>query len=357
MKLGEKTSTHPIYGGTSFMKHLKLFLILVSFITIIAFIVPSLLVIPFSPEQTKGNQNEAKEKTPQVEDNSSESMEVAVYRSQSDMVEKLSLEDYVVGVVASEMPAEFEMEALKAQALAARTYIVTHLTDTPDESVPMGADVTDTIDYQVYKNLTDLQELWGNDYERKIERILKAVSDTQGKVISFNGQPIEASFFSTSNGYTENSEEYWTNKIPYLKSVESPWDKNSPVFKEQKVISVEEFEQNLGVKIGDNESVGTITSRTTGKRIGSIEIGGKDFSGREIRDTLGLASSDFTWYRKNDHIVITTKGNGHGVGMSQYGANGMAAEGKSYEEIVSHFYQGVKIMNTNNLLQKYAIKN
>ncbi|MBM7585276.1 stage II sporulation protein D [Bacillus pakistanensis] len=336
------------------MKQLKPVLIIISFIIAVSFVVPTLLVLPFSSDQASGKLDESK-KNPPTEEKLSESVEVAVYRSNTETIEKLPLEDYVVGVVASEVPAEFEMEALKAQALAARTYIVSHLM-AKDESVPKGADVTDTISHQVYKSKDELKKLWGPDYDRKLERITKAVLETQGKVLSYNGSPITASFFSTSNGYTVNSEDYFPNETPYLKSVESPWDKDSPKFEEQKIVSVAEFEQKLGVELGDKESVGTITSRTSGKRVGSIDINGKEFTGREIRESLGLASTDFTWYRKQDHIVISTKGYGHGVGMSQYGANGMAEEGKSFKEIVNHYYSGIDIVGTDKFLKQYTAK-
>ena len=331
------------------MKQLKPVVIIFSIFISVIFIVPTLLVLPFSSDKETANLDE-KLKNPPVEE-LADSVEVAVYRSSQDLIEKLPLEQYVVGVVAGEMPADFEEEALKAQALAARTYIVNQLL-AEDPSVPKGADVTDTVSHQVYKNQKELATLWGSDYDWKIKKISAAVLETKGKVLTYDNKPITAAFFSTSNGYTENSEAYWADDIPYLRSVESPWDKASPKFEDQKIIPIQQFEQKLGVTLPKDGSVGTITSRTEGKRVASVEINGKKFTGRDIREKLELRSSDFTWYKKDDHIVIATKGFGHGVGMSQYGANGMAKEGKDYQEIVTHYYKDVKITESTKLLQK-----
>ncbi|UTE77553.1 stage II sporulation protein D [Rossellomorea sp. KS-H15a] len=332
------------------MKQLKPVVIIFSIFISIIFLVPTLLVLPFSSDKDTANLDEKLKNQPSVEE-LADSVEVAVYRSSQDLIEKLPLEQYVVGVVAGEMPADFEKEALKAQALAARTYMVNQLMS-DDPSVPKGADVTDTVAHQVYKNQKELATLWGSDYDWKIKKISEAVLETKGKVLTYDDKPITAAFFSTSNGYTENSEAYWTDDIPYLRSVESPWDKASPKFEDQKIIPINEFKQKLGVTLPKDGSVGTITSRTEGKRVAKVEINGKEFTGREIRDKLGLRSSDFTWYLKDDHIVIATKGFGHGVGMSQYGANGMAKEGKNYKDIVTHYYKDVKITESSKLLQK-----
>ncbi|MCA0151527.1 stage II sporulation protein D [Rossellomorea vietnamensis] len=332
------------------MKQLKPVVIIFSIFISIIFLVPTLLVLPFSSDKDTANLDEKLKNQPSVEE-LADSVEVAVYRSSQDLIEKLPLEQYVVGVVAGEMPADFEKEALKAQALAARTYMVNQLMS-DDPSVPKGADVTDTVAHQVYKNQKELATLWGSDYDWKIKKISEAVLETKGKVLTYDDKPITAAFFSTSNGYTENSEAYWTDDIPYLRSVESPWDKASPKFEDQKIIPINEFKQKLGVTLPKDGSVGTITSRTEGKRVAKVEINGREFTGREIRDKLGLRSSDFTWYLKDDHIVIATKGFGHGVGMSQYGANGMAKEGKNYKDIVTHYYKDVKITESSKLLQK-----
>ncbi|MBS4200686.1 stage II sporulation protein D [Bacillus sp. FJAT-49732] len=330
------------------MKPLKPAFIFATILLALSFSIPAILVLPFTNEKIEGELAEQKEVQPKQTMNKS-TTEVAVFRSKTNKIETLPLEDYVIGVVASEMPADFEKEALKAQALAARTYIVTHLMSSSDkESMPKGADIKDTVDHQVYKNKSELKKQWGKDFEWKYKKVAEAVKETAGEILTYNDKPITASFFSTSNGYTENAEDYWKNKIPYLKSVQSPWDIKSPKFNSQKVFSISEFEQKLGVNIGSGNDIGTITSRTAGNKVATVNIHEKNFTGREIREKLDLRSTDFTWVRKGDSIIVTTKGFGHGVGMSQYGANGMAKEGKKYNEIVTYYYQGISISKVNN---------
>lgn len=333
------------------MKPLKPLFIVVSILLALTFVLPSLLVLPSAKEKDGPHLSELKQEPKEVEDRSK--TEVAVFRNATETIETLPLEEYVIGVVASEMPAEFEIEALKAQALAARTYITNYLLNTSeDKSLPDGANITDTVNHQVFKNKEELKKLWGKDFEKKYKKITEAVQATEGEILTYQDKPITASFFSTGNGFTENSEEYWENKIPYLKSVESPWDTQAPEFKSQKTLSVKEFEEKLGVKISDGKDIGTITGRTTGNKVATVKINDKIFAGREIREKLDLRSTDFTWQRKGDTITITTKGYGHGVGMSQYGANGMAKEGKSYRDIVEHYYKDVSITEATDFMDK-----
>ncbi|WP_368658115.1 stage II sporulation protein D [Metabacillus halosaccharovorans] len=339
------------------MKPVKPILFAFGGLFIIILLIPTLLVTPFM-EQSKGKLGEeltvAKSEVPVLAESP---LDVPVYRSQTKQIESIPLEEYVIGVVASEMPAEFETEALKAQALAARTYITKQLMNGPI-STPDGAAVTDTQMHQVYKNLEELKAVWGDEYETKLQKITAAVAATQGKILTYQDQPIDASFFSTSNGYTENSEAYWTEAIPYLKSVESSWDKDSPKFYDKKVITIKDFESTLGVKLNTSSgTVGKITELTPGKRVAKVDINGKQFTGRQIREELGLRSSDFTWEIKGDSVVIETKGFGHGVGMSQYGANFMAEDGKTYEEIIAHYYNGTKVSEAEPFLSKYTAKN
>src|SRR5699024_1238993 len=133
------------------------------------------------------------------------------------------LETYVTRVIASEMPTEFELEALKAQGVVARTYIVSHLLHQEETNI------SDTTDHQVYRNEEELRELWGDDFQHKMGKLTEAVAATKGEILTYNEWPITASYFSTSNGYTENSEDYWEEDIPYLRSVPSPWDEDSPM--------------------------------------------------------------------------------------------------------------------------------
>ncbi len=336
------------------MKNFKPIVLLAALLFMMTLMVPTLLVLPFGEEQASGKLGE------NVKDvnatNPASSIEVSVYRTSKQTVEKLPLEEYVKGVVASEMPAEFAKEALKAQALTARTYIVKQMMSDEKVKLPEDAIVADTEFFQVYKSKEELKETWGPDYNRKMKKIEEAVQETSGQILTYQGNPIDATFFSTSNGFTENSEAIWMNSLPYLKSVESPWDKNSPKFSGKKVIPIAEFESKLGVKVPGNGNIGEVTAFTAGKRVAKVEINGKEISGKEIREKLGLMSTDFTWERVGDKIVINTEGYGHGVGMSQYGANGMAEEGKQYKDIVQYYYQGIEIASSDSFLTTITAK-
>ncbi|OAH54443.1 stage II sporulation protein D [Domibacillus aminovorans] len=282
------------------------------------------------------------EKTIQQKEEPSPSVDVV--RSDSQETESVLLEDYVVGVVAAEMPATFEKEALKAQAVAARTFMLTQTL--------AGLKVTDTVNDQVFKDEEELKETWGTQFEENKQKIEEAAKETEGEVLVYNGEPITAAFFSSGNGKTENAEEYWQSPLPYLISVESPWDEAAPNFEQDVVIPRAEVEDKLGVSLPKSGEVGTVTARTAGGRVGEIQIDGKSFTGREMRETLELPSADFQMFVKGDNVVMTTKGYGHGIGMSQYGANGMAKEGKKYTDIMTHYYPGTSIESVDNFFKK-----
>jgi len=276
------------------------------------------------------------------------SLVVPVYLARTETVQRVPLEDYVLGVVAAEMPANFAPEALKAQALAARTYIVRRYLDEDFSGVPdKSAWVTDTVMHQAYLTDAQMRKEWGAAYAANRAKLAQAVEQTAGRIIAYAGKPINAVFFSTGNGYTENAEDYWNVSEPYLRSVPSPWDKEAPGYETTVSMSKKQFVQKLGLsgKIGANAAASgmKVTARTAGNRIASVQIGGTSFSGRELRERLGLRSSAFQWKVKGNQIEFTTFGNGHGVGMSQWGANGMAREGKSAEEIVAYYYRGTRV--------------
>lgn len=287
---------------------------------------------------------------------------VSVYLSKLDRIETLPLDDYVTGVVAAEMPAEFESNALTAQAIAARTFIVQRLLNNDKSGVPIeGADVTDTVAHQVYISKETLEKEWIGKKATLLTKLQRAVKDSNNIVMTYKGKPITASFFSTSNGYTENSEDYWNTSIPYLRSVASPWDKDiAPHYTETLKISQKQFLSKLGLsnisiptmKNGNSNSLIHILSTTEGHRIKEVTIGGVKFSGREVREKLGLRSSQFSWEASGNDIVITTYGYGHGVGMSQWGANGMAKEGYTATQILKHYYTGIEFQQVTKLLSK-----
>lgn len=248
------------------------------------------------------------------------------------------LEDYVVGVLAGEMPIEFEMEALKAQAVAARSYVLKKMSYNKEKEY----DVVDTIMNQVYLDNDYLKKTWGKDYVKKINKLKTAVIETNYQYVDYNGNIADTMFFSTSVGETENSEEVFSNKVPYLKSVSSTWDEISPVYKLNYQFKLNEFLNKLDLPYSNFVKLEVIDSTSTG-RVKKIKINEKTFDGSVVVTKLKLKSNHFTIKQDGDTINITTKGYGHGVGMSQYGAQGMALNGYSYEEILMHYYQGTSI--------------
>ena len=256
---------------------------------------------------------------------------ITVYRTNGDVI-NIGLTEYLVGVVAGEMPASFPIEALKAQAVVARTYTM--------KSLQIGRKLTDSTSTQVYKDNNQLRNLWGNDYDRYYQRIYDAVTSTDNICVYYNGDYIDAVYHSTSNGYTEDAVNVWGNRIPYLQTVASTWDQNVSSY--LKIITKEESDiiSILGL---DNLNEIQILERNNSGRVEKVQIGNKIFSGVELRNMLGLRSTDFEIIKDNNIITITTKGYGHGVGMSQYGAKGMAEQGYSYREILNHYYTNVNI--------------
>lgn len=250
----------------------------------------------------------------------------------------IPLEDYVVGVLAGEMPIEFEMEALKAQAVAARSYVLKKMSYNKEKEY----DVVDTIMNQVYLDNDYLKKTWGKDYVKKINKLKTAVIETNYQYVDYNGNIADTMFFSTSVGETENSEEVFSNKVPYLKSVSSTWDEISPVYKLNYQFKLNEFLNKLDLPYSNFVKLEVIDSTSTG-RVKKIKINEKTFDGSVVVTKLKLKSNHFTIKQDGDTINITTKGYGHGVGMSQYGAQGMALNGYSYEEILMHYYQGTSI--------------
>lgn len=326
--------------------------ILISSLFMIILIIPTLIVI-FPSLKTEKQMAEPviamdKEKVEQTEE-----LIIPVMRTKTEKIEEVPLEQYVTRVVASEMPAEFELEALKAQALAARTFVINKLMY---EQGNEDATISDTVDHQVYNDENELRNMFGKDYHWKIEKIEKAVSQTTAEILTYEKAPITPAFFSTSNGFTENSEDYWESEHPYLRRVASKWDEASPKFLSQHTFTIDEIESLLDMTIDRSVKVPIEISRTESNRIKTLKFADKQFTGRNVRELLNLPSNDFSIEQRNDHFIFTTRGYGHGVGMSQYGANGMAEEGKTYEEIVSYYYKDVAIEKIETIAPKLVMK-
>lgn len=264
---------------------------------------------------------------------------VRVKRSEKDIIEVVPLEKYVEGVVAGEMPVSFELEALKAQAVAARSYVMKHMEYNKENDY----DVVDTVVNQVYLDENYLKDAWKDKYVEKINKIKTAIIETKGEYLSYDNKIVDALFFSTSVGKTENCEEIFDTSVPYLKSVESSWDsKTSPVFSETTKFTKKDFYEKLGLDFSDKLKI-IINSTTSTGRIKEIVINNKTFSSSDVRSKLGIKSTYFNIIDDKNNIIVTTKGYGHGVGMSQYGAEGMAKEGYKYDQILKYYYQGVEI--------------
>ena len=267
---------------------------------------------------------------------------IKVKKSKTNEIESVPIEEYVIGVVAGEVPASFDLEALKAQAVASRTYALEH-----KQRSKTNYDVMDNTQNQVYINYEDMKNKWKNNYDENLNKITNAVNSTKGEVLLYDNNLIDAMFFSTSNGYTENSENVFSSKKPYLVSVPSPWDKQeSPVFKTTSLISKKEFLFNLGLPDSNEINISDVKTTNT-KRVISLNINGKKFKGSEIKSIFKLRSTSFSIEIKEDKVNFIVNGFGHGVGMSQYGANGMAKEGYDYKDILKHYYKIYKIKKIN----------
>lgn len=264
---------------------------------------------------------------------------VRVKREEKDMIEKINLEDYVIGVVSGEMPISFLEEALKAQAVCARSYVLRKMEQNKEKEY----DVVDTISNQVYQDNEELKEKWGNNYEKNYQKLKKIVEETKGEYLTYQGKIIETFFFSTSNGHTENSEEVFSKALPYLRSVESTWDEEvSPVFNSKIEMSLSDFYTKLNLPYQKNLSY-EVLEKTESGSVKKIKINGIEYKGTTVRSKLGIRSTYFEFIVNGSNVEIITKGYGHGVGMSQYGALAMAKKGDNYEKILKYYYQGVEI--------------
>lgn len=259
-------------------------------------------------------------------------------------IERVPLEEYVVGVVAGEMPVSFDLEALKAQSVASRSYVLRKMKYTKQEEY----DVVDTVMNQVYLDEVQLKNNWKDKYVEYVSKIREAVNATSMEYLEYDGEVINAMFFSTSNGYTEDSDVAFSSRLPYLRSVESSWDEEvASAFYASKSISLQEFYERLGLNYDKNLQV-EILERSSSNRIVRLKINGVEFRGRDVYSRLGLRSCDFEFVLIGNNVEIKTKGFGHGVGMSQYGALGMARKGYSYQEILSHYYTGTELVKLDS---------
>ena len=308
-------------------------------ITIILIGIPFLIVMNYKDQKELSKKEEKLIKLDYISN-----IIVRIKRVNKDRIDNVRLEEYVVGVVAGEMPVSFEIEALKAQAVASRSYVLKKIVDNKDNSY----DVVDTTSNQVYLDEDDMKKKWQDNYVTYVNKIRSAVNDTASLYLEYDGEIANTMFFSTSNGYTEDCSVVFKEDIPYLKSVDSTWDSEvSSTFQYTEDMSIQEFYEKLGLKYNETLKV-EILERSSSNRIIKLKINDVEFSGRDIYNKLKIRSTDFTIEQIGSNIKITTKGFGHGVGMSQYGALGMAREGYTYDQILEHYYQGTNLKKIEN---------
>lgn len=276
---------------------------------------------------------------------------IRVCITKEDRIEEVPIEEYVKSVVSGEMPAIFSEEALKSQAVAARTYIASKRLRSCN--IAKGGDVCDTTHCQVYINKESRLEKWESNANENWDKISKAVDDTKGKVLTYNNELVlYPQFFSTSSGMTENAVDVFSSDVPYLVSTDSKGEEVAPKYESEIPFNISEFVGKINEKYPEAELTTDnlqgnieITSRSDAGGIKEIRFGKTKVKGLDFRLAFGLSSTNFGYNISGEDIVFKCKGYGHGVGMSQWGANIMAKNGSPYEEILKHYYTGIDIKN------------
>ena len=276
---------------------------------------------------------------------------IKVNITKENRIEEVPIEEYVKSVVSGEMPVSFNNEALKAQAVAARTYIASKRLRPCD--IANGGDVCDTTHCQVYINKDIRLGSWEGKANEYWEKISKAVEDTKGMVLSYNDELVlYPQFFSTSSGRTENAQDVFSNSVPYLVSTESTGEEIAPKFQAEFPFNINEFVNKINEKYPEASITAEnlqdnieIISRSEAGSVKEIRVGEINMRGLDFRLALGLTSSNFEYSIEGEEILFKCKGYGHGVGMSQWGANVMGKNGSDYKEILTHYYTGVEIKN------------
>lgn len=261
-------------------------------------------------------------------------------RFSDNRIEQLDMDGYLTGVVLGEMPADFEPEAIKAQAVAARTYTAKAM-ETGGKHGD-GSLCTNPGCCQAYVSEADYLSRGGR--EEGLEKVRAAVRDTSGWVLTYEGELIEATYFSCSGGSTEDAAAVWGTDYPYLRALESPGEENAAHYSDRFCFTSAQFQEKMGCLLtGDPDSWFANGDYTPGGGIKAMAICGETYTGTQLRRMLGLPSTAMTITVEGDTIIVVTKGYGHRVGMSQYGADAMAATGKTYAQILSYYYPGTQL--------------
>lgn len=280
---------------------------------------------------------------------------LTLYDAQNDKTVRIGLEEYVFGVVGGEMPASYEEEAIKAQAVAARTFAAQHMesvcADSAVKCSSSNADIcSDSSCCQSWKDMDTLRERWGGRYSSYKDKVYTAVTETSGVIAVYDGFPIEALYHAASGGETEDCENVFSNSVPYLKGVESPGEEKFSHYNDSETMPLSEFVDKLSTAFPkanitekNARDAVRVISRYESGRVNTMAVGNVQCTGREFRSALSLYSTNYELRFEKNNVVITTMGYGHGVGMSQTGANAMAREGATYIEIIKHYYTGVEL--------------
>lgn len=278
--------------------------------------------------------------------------QVRLYLHATGEIIELPLEEYLVGVVAAEMPASFPQEALKAQAVAARTYIVRRMAQGAGGSQHPGADVCDDPRHgQAWISREEMRSRWGPlGYYQHYYKVRRAVEETRGMVITYRGQLIDPVYHASCGGRgTEDAAAVWAADVPYLKGVPCPFCAD-PEPERTVFLSLDEVSRALGAEVkavpvagGGSPDLLPVVERTPAGRPRFVRLGDRVLPATAVREKLNLRSADFRFALKNGRVEVTTRGYGHAVGMCQYGARGLAEHGYTFEQIIKHYYTGVEV--------------
>lgn len=261
-------------------------------------------------------------------------------------IEKLTLADYLWGVVAAEMPASFESEALKAQAVAARTYWAVLAGTSRHEEADICADSSCC---QAYIDREKASANWGDKGAEYTARISQAVAQTDGLCVTYESKPIQALFFSSAPGSTVDAQAVWGREVPYLVSVDSPEGEEVPNYRSQLTLTTGEFRALVAEQYPSADLTGPVSGWISdfvwepSGTVNTVKVGGVTLSGGQMRKLLGLRSACFGVSVSGEEMTFHVTGYGHGVGMSQYGANAMARQGKKFADILTWYYTGTQI--------------
>ena len=309
-------------------------------------LLPRLLLSALKPAEPQQTEPSVLQTQPQTQPSTPLQTTYLPVLTEEGYVQVMELEKYILGVVLAEMWASFDEEALKAQAVVARTYALRRL-----HQADKHTDVAICIDpncCQAYISTEDYLQQRGT--QQDVDKVAKAVEQTKGQILTYQGEVAEATYFSCSGGRTEDALAVWGEEIPYLQAVDSPGEENAQAYCESVYFTAERFARALGRDLaGTPKSWLGGRTYTAGGGVDTMVIGGITYTGTQLRKLLGLNSTAFTMTADNDGITVETLGKGHRVGMSQYGANAMACGGSSYEQILAYYYQGTRIDKIENI--------